>query len=86
MSAGGAPFRFQSVDLYSSVTTIPYVITGILNSTTVFVAQATLGNTFGAFVTVQNPQSTTVVDSLVIRLSNSVAGNPMGLDNIKLSF
>src|SRR4051812_6898167 len=27
--AGHAPFRFQSVDLYSSVTKIPYEITGV---------------------------------------------------------
>lgn len=88
-SASGLPFRFESVDIYSSVTPIPYVITGIRNSTAVFTMQATQPNTFGNFVTISNSQPSTVIDSLVIRLTNTVpptccGDNPMGIDNVRL--
>lgn len=85
VTAAGGKFTFQSVDLYSSTTPIPYVITGIANSTTVFSIQKTQGNTFGNFATVVNPNPTTLIDALLIRLSNPAApccSNPMGLDNI----
>jgi hypothetical protein len=89
VTAAGASFKFRSVDVYSSTTTIPYVITGIANSSTVFTIHATQGNTFGNFATVNNPQPATVVDTLVIRLTNPAApccGNPVGLDNIVLAY
>lgn len=85
----GTPFKFLSVDLYSSTTPIPYVITGFLNSVQVFSFRNTQGNTFGDFATVANPTSGTSIDTLVIHLSNPAApccSNPMGLDNIRLSF
>jgi hypothetical protein len=87
VTASGANFRFSSVDVYSSTTPIPYVITGIANSATVFTIQNTQPNTFGNFATVVNPEAARQVDVLVIRLSNSAApccSNPMGLDNIIL--
>ena len=86
-TAGGA-FRFVSVDVYSSTTTIPYVITGLAGSATVFTIQNTQPNTFGNFATVVNPDASRQVDALVIRLSNPAAAccsNPMGLDNIVLA-
>jgi carboxypeptidase family protein/Big-like domain-containing protein len=89
VSANGTPFKFLSVDVYSSTTPIPYVITGFLNSVEVFRVQATQGNTFGGFATVTNPSSGASLDSLVIRLSNPAAAccsNPTGLDNIRVSF
>ena len=89
VTAGGAKFTFRSVDLYSSTTPIPYVITGIANSATVFVLQNTQGNTFGNFASIMNSQPAALIDALVIRLSNSSAPccqNPMGLDNISVSF
>ena len=55
ITASGSEFRFQSVDLYSSITTIPYVFTGRLKSNQVFSVSAEEGNTFGSFVTVPNP-------------------------------
>ena len=85
ITAGGAEFRFQSVDLYSSITTIPYVFTGRLKSNQVFSVSAEEGNTFGNFVTVPNPNATDTIDSLVISLSNPetlCCPNPVGLDNI----
>jgi hypothetical protein len=82
------PFSFKSVDLYSSVTPIPYVITGAIGSTVVFTLSGTVPNTFGNFRTVVNSHGTDVINTLTIDLSNAtgLAGsNPMGLDNIVLS-
>jgi hypothetical protein len=83
-SAAGT-FTFQSVDIYSSTTKIPYVITGLVNSAAVFTIEGTQPNTFGKFATVTNPNATALVDTLVIRLTNPAAvccANPVGLDNI----
>ena len=79
VTAGGTPFTFKSVDLYASLVRIPYQITGMRNSATVFTLSDTLPNTFGDFVTVTNSQ-TVAIDTLVITLTD--AGGPMGLDNI----
>ena len=89
ISAAGAPFWFRSVDFYSSVTRIPYVIEGSLSSQEMFTQLDVLGNTFGAFVRVVNARPDLPVDVLVIRLSNPVppafnGTNPMGVDNIVL--
>lgn len=86
VTAGAAPFMFQSIDLYSSTTTIPYEIVGIRNGATLFVVSGTVPNTFGAFATVTNPQPTTLVDTLRVRLTNPATGgnNPVGVDNIVL--
>ena len=84
-TAGGLPlFRFTSVDLYSSITPIPYVMTGTLQGRTMFTESGTLGNTFGKFVTVSSSHSNMPIDTLVIRLTNAMTccTNPMGLDNI----
>ena len=88
VTASGATFRFSSVDLYSSTTPIPYVITGIARSATVFTIQNTQPNTFGNFATIVNPEAARQVDALLIRLSNPAASccsNPMGLDNLVLA-
>jgi PEP-CTERM motif len=79
-----SPFVFSSLDVYSSLTTIPYVITGFLGSSAVFTLSGTVPNTFGGFATI-NSTSTQVVDTLRIALSNPATpccGNPVGLDNI----
>jgi Carboxypeptidase regulatory-like domain len=88
LTASGAPFSFKSVDLYSSTTRIPYVITGLRKGATVFTLSNTLGNTFGNFATVVNPQSTALIDALSIQLTNAAApccDNPIGIDNISVS-
>jgi hypothetical protein len=85
-SSGGA-FSFSSVDLYSSTTPIPYVITGVRAGATVFTLTDTVPNTFGAFKTVANPNSTASIDTLRITLTNAAAAccrNPVGLDTIVL--
>jgi len=87
VTAAAGDFRFQSVDVYSSTTPIPYVITGSRSSAPVFSLQSTQGNTFGNFATVNNPQPDVLIDALVIQLSNPAApccDNPTGLDNIVL--
>jgi hypothetical protein len=67
-TAGGANFTFNSVDLYSSTTPIPYTFTELLGSTPVFSVTATQPQTFGSFATVVNPESTAVIDTLLITL------------------
>ncbi len=90
VTAGASTFRFLSVDLYSSVTTIPYVFTGSLGSTVQFSVGGTQPNTFGNFATIPNPESSDVIDTLTITLTNApppcvgCGSNPMGLDNIVL--
>jgi hypothetical protein len=88
VTATGAPFSFKSVDLYSSTTPIPYAITGLRKGATVFTLSNTLGNTFGNFATVINPQSSVSIDALSIQLTNAAAlccPNPIGIDNIGIS-
>jgi hypothetical protein len=77
-------FRFTSVDLYSSITPIPYVFTGSLRGHAMFTESGTMGNTFGNFVRVASAHGNIPIDTLVIRLTNGTAccSNPMGLDNI----
>jgi hypothetical protein len=80
----GKALYFKSVDLYSSTTTIPYVIKGLRNSAEVFTLNGTVPNTFGQFRTVTNLNAVTV-DTVTIALTNTAASccrNPMGLDNI----
>jgi hypothetical protein len=84
LTAGGAPFTFVSVELYSSTTRIPYTIVGTRNGARVFTLSDELPNTFGSFRTVSNPNAAPV-DLVSITLTNSAASccrNPMGLDTI----
>jgi hypothetical protein len=88
VTANGAPFKFASVDLYSSITPIPYELSGYRNGGLAIRVAGTQGNTFGAFATVLNPSSDTLVDTLFLRLSNPATPccvNPMGLDNIRVT-
>ncbi len=86
----GHYISFASVDLYSSVTPIPYIFTGLMGSITVFSVTGTVPNTFGAFATVASPDAGDLIDTLVIELTSDLANgpaccdNPMGLDNVRL--
>ena len=93
----GAPFGLTSVEVYSSVTTIPYSIVGLKGSSTVFQLSATQPITHGLFVAVSNPQPKAIIDTLIIRLTNPceagiqtndghVGTNPVGLDNVALAY
>jgi hypothetical protein len=87
ITAGGSPFSFTSADLYSSITTIPFVFSGFLNLNPVFTLAGTVPNTFGNFETVNGP-SAQIIDTLLITLSNPVTEccpNPVGIDNIVVS-
>jgi hypothetical protein len=86
VTAGGSPFHFVSVDLYSSVTPIPYVFTGLMGATTVFSVSGTVPNTFGTYATAENPRSGDLIDTLIIELTNSSPiSNPMALDNLRFA-
>jgi hypothetical protein len=87
VTSSGSTFRFESVDVYSSVTAIPHEIIGLRNVAPVFSVTGTVPNTFGNFATITNPNLTAVIDTLLIRLSNPATpccSNPVGLDNIVL--
>ena len=87
VTAGGNMFRFTSVDLYSSITPIPYVFTGMREGVTVFTVTGTVPNTFGNLATVPSAFPLELIDTLLISVSNPVTpccGNPVGLDNIVL--
>jgi hypothetical protein len=85
VTAAAGKFTFQSVDVYSSTTPIPYVITGFADLSPVFTIQGTQGNTFGDFATISNPNAGAQIDALIIRLVNPAVlccPNTTGLDNI----
>lgn len=92
MMDNNSTFKFSSVDLYSSVTKIPYIIKGYLKSNLIFNVTGTIPNTFGNFATATNSRNTDVIDTLEITLTNPAllccpnccSNNPMGLDNIVL--
>jgi hypothetical protein len=88
-TAGGADFTFSSVDLYSSVTPIPYFIRGYQDDQVVFAFSGTVPNTFGQFRTVFNPETARLFDKLYIQIVNPYlafpGNNPVGMDNIVVS-
>ncbi len=87
VTADGDVFRFTSVDLYSSVTPIPYVFTGMRDGAMVFTVTGTVPNTFGNLATVPSAFPLAWIDTLVIAVSNPASpccNNPAGLDNIVL--
>ena len=88
VTANGSAFKFSSIDLYSSITPIPFEISGFRNGTLVFRLTGTQGNTFGNFATIPTQTPDALVDTLFVRLSNPLVPccpNPMGLDNIRVS-
>jgi hypothetical protein len=87
-------FRFVSIDVYSSLTPVPYIFTGFDGPTKAFEVRRTLANTYGAFDTVENPRSDAAIDRLEVTLSTTVTSltstpgsvvNPVGIDNIILA-
>ena len=82
-----ALFTFRSVDVYSSITPIPYVISGTRDFATVWALSDTVPNTFGTFRTISNTHVADVIDTLTIELTNpsTCCSNPMGIDNVVLS-
>jgi hypothetical protein len=78
------PFVLRSIDVYSSITPIPYTISGVRNFGVVFSLSDTLPNTFGTFKTVVSTHQSDLVDTVSIQLTNpsTCCQNPMGVDNI----
>jgi hypothetical protein len=86
VTANDAPFRFESVDVYSSTTPIPFEIVGVRGGASVLTLSGTVPNTFGGFAKITNTQPVVDIDTLVIRLTNpgTVGSNPVGFDNLVL--
>ena len=85
--SGNALFGFASVQIYSSVTPIPYEVLGVRRSVALFHLAGTIPNTFGHFVPLINPDADLRIDTLVIRLSNPATpccANPVGFDTVVL--
>lgn len=80
------PFTFSAVDLYSSLTPIPYRFIGYKDGMLVFDVSNTMPNTFGSFKTAFNPDyASSLIDLLYIELVNpfvACCSNPVGFDNI----
>ena len=81
------PFVLRSIDVYSSITPIPYTISGVRDFSVVFSMSDTLPNTFGNFKTVVSTHPGDLVDTVSIQLTNpsTCCQNPMGVDNIVVS-
>jgi len=89
VTGDGRPFRFESIDLYSSATGVPYTITGTRNGAVVLQMSGQGGAANGAFGTVLSTNSGALIDALTITLTNvpfPCCSNPMGLDNIRVFY
>lgn len=81
-------FTFAAVDLYSSVTPIPFRFVGYDENVPVFDVYGTMPNTFGQFLTALNPNVDVLIDLLYIELVNpfvALGGNPVGFDNVAVT-
>lgn len=88
VTAAGGKFKFESFDVTSGFTAVPYTITGIANGAAAFVLQDTLAAPLGIFRTVNSSQPSVPIDALLIHLSNPSAPastNGIGVDNIVLA-
>jgi len=81
----GGNFTFAAVDLYSSMTPIPYRFLAYDEGTPVFDFSSTMPNTIGQFMTADNPYGDVAMDLLYIELVNpftALGDNPVGFDNV----
>jgi hypothetical protein len=84
----GATFSFSAIDIYSSVTPVPYVFTGSLSGATVFTTTGTVPLPLGNFITTTNPHGADLIDALDVTLSTFTqfpVPNTVGVDNIVVS-
>jgi len=81
-------FHFNSVDIYSSTTDVSFEISATRPGGSAFVFTGTVSNPMGTFVRVTNPYSAITLDQLFIKLTGTsgCCDNPVGLDNIKISY
>lgn len=87
VTRAGLAFTFAAIDLYSSLTPIPYAFRGTLGGQTVFTSSSIVPNTFGAFATVPSADAAAIIDRLEVTLSTVQVSfpNPYGIDNIVVS-
>lgn len=91
VTGDGRPFGFSKVDLYSSVTPIPWRFVGKRGGAVIFDVSGTQPNTFGAFATISSGQSSALIDRLEIYVTNPLGSitccsNPIGVDSIVVSY
>jgi hypothetical protein len=82
-------FHFNSIDVYSEATSVPYEITGTGPGGTVFTWTGTVPNPSGGFVHLTNPYAAAPINQLSIKLIDQPPAsitNYVGVDNITLSY
>jgi hypothetical protein len=84
VTEAGKEFSLESIDIYSSIAAVDWELVGTLKGQTLYKDKGQIPNPMGGFATVSNPDASTLVDSVEIRLTGVEAGfeNPVGLDNI----
>lgn len=84
----GHSFNFNSLLLYSSLSDVPYVFTGLRNGNVVYTTTGTLPYPEGEFVKVSNPNASDLIDALEIRLVDVYEWgqkNPIGISHISVT-
>lgn len=96
ITSGGGLFTFAAIDVYASITHVPFEFVGLRNGTPVYTASGTVPNPRGNFLTVMNPHPSVSVDAVVIRVTHPPTPqltcpappgqclSPAGVDNIVL--
>jgi hypothetical protein len=84
VTEAGKEFSLDSIDINSSVAAVNWQFVGSLKGETLYKNKGQIPNPMGGFTTVSNPDASTLVDSVEIRLTGVKTGveNPVGLDNI----
>jgi hypothetical protein len=80
----GKKFSLDSIDINSSVAAVNWEFAGSLQGQIIYRDKGQIPNPMGGFTTVTNPDASTLVDSVEIKLTGVKTGveNPVGLDNI----
>jgi hypothetical protein len=84
VTEAGNSFSLDSIDIYSSISAVNWELAGSLKGQTVYRDKGQIPNPMGGFTTVDNPDASTLVDTVEITLTGVKTGfdNPIGLDNI----
>ncbi len=84
VTEAGKQFLFDSIDVTSSIVAVNWAFVGKLNGQTVYTDNGQIPNPMGGFTTVDNPDASTLVDSVEITLTSlkTCCDNHVGLDNI----
>ncbi len=85
VTEAGKQFPLDSIDINSSVAAVNWKLVGKLKGRTLYVDKGQIPNPMGGYVTVANPNASTLVDWVEIKLTGTrtvCCDNPVGLDNI----